>query len=409
MEEKEKRKEKTDPFIAALEKTGIRIATFNIENFGRAKCFKSDSADKFNCLDAVAKIIIDNDIDIIAIQEILHWESLMYLVERLANSRARHLEINRKDSKYKNKSSPGLYSTQTMETCGFVAGDWEGRWAKPETSKRDTNIWRTEQIAEGYAFIWNTDRIELTKNYLGKCFEPRIGYYTKSKALVRPPLIGRFSPKKGAKYEIRLINTHIAWEKPDKEPSAVKNAYKATSDDDREKELQILLENVYYHWDKKQYDVMHNDPNAKLLAAYTFLLGDYNLNLPGANGKSAKMNSRFEKYEIDGLRIATVNGALTTLSKPPTDAEKLKEWRKSPNPQSFLANNYDHFSYNEKKYTENGIQFPNVTTVKAYNIFQNRKSVSDPEATKYEMYKHIVSDHLPVILDLDIRKKRNGG
>ena len=66
------------------EKTGIRIASFNIQKFSANSVrIKSDGETKKD-LDTIGRIIRDNQFDIIAIQEIYHKEALKELLEKIA-------------------------------------------------------------------------------------------------------------------------------------------------------------------------------------------------------------------------------------------------------------------------------------------------------------------------------------
>lgn len=155
-------------------------------------------------------------------------------------------------------------------------------------------------------------------------------------------------------------------------------------------------------WIKKQYDVNRKDRHARPLVPYTFLLGDYNLNLPG-EGEGAKMPESLETYGNGELEIITVNRGLTTLKDNPKDPEEAKKLREDPEREHHLANNYDHFSYDRSKIIRHNIADPEVGVIYA---FENYASAETVEKSKYDLYREKVSDHLPIILDIDIRKKR---
>lgn len=130
-----------------------RIASFNIQKFSLKAAMNSGKKD----LEKIAQIIRDNSIDILAIQEILHPEALQKLLEAIDGITTSIMPANT--------------STRTNQVAGFKTKHWEGRWAAPMPTYGHGS-------AEGYAFIWNTTRIQLVTNYKNKVFEPRIETYT---------------------------------------------------------------------------------------------------------------------------------------------------------------------------------------------------------------------------------------
>lgn len=380
----------------------IKIASFNICNLGRNSVFKwqskldgENSDERGKDIKTIARIIKDNKIDVIAIQEISHPEALKALMEALAMRRVMLIK-KKKDA----TTVKGIYkrSQLTNDIVGYVAGDWEGRWAEPKTShaKGDGGI-GDKSAAEGYAFIWNKKRVDLTKNSKGERFEPRIGFYLKENKLVRPPLVGRFQPKKGY-YEIRLINTHILWQAT----SNMKEANIVDKDKNlREQELRILIENVYVSLANKQYDTEHVDTDAKTLPSYTFLMGDYNMNLPDSNASGNMIPAELITYKKNGMQIVTVNKELTTLKKVPKELEKLADYRNIQTREGHLANNYDHFSYDENRYG-NGVKEPKVHVIEAEKYYEKEETEG---RNRFEIYNSKISDHLPIALTLDVQHK----
>ena len=366
-----------------FEKRGYRIASFNIEKFGENSVEIRVGKSRKD-IDAIAEIIEKNQIDILAIQEISHQSALKALIEKLAGP-AREERLPSK-------------SNLTKETYGYITKTWEGRWAKPASKYSD-------RAAEGYAFLWNRRRIKLVTNYKGEAFEPRIGFNLREGKLVRSPLIGRFMPI-NARYEFRLINMHFAWAKPsniidqDDEDLRSKDGQAL-----REEELQTIFNTVYPSLAKQQYDSNRIDRYARPLSPYTFLLGDYNLNLPSIppKGTGATMRDSLREYECGKLKIVTVNGELTTLKRSPRDPEKAEIFRNDPELQKHLANNYDHFSYDQKRLIDNEVAEPAVFVIPAYEKYQSKGNDSQQQ---FDTYRDKISDHLPIILDIDVREKR---
>ena len=285
------------------------------------------------------------------------------------------------------------------EVFGYRTKHWEGRWAKPKSEYGGL-------ISEGYAFIWNRDRVKLVTNMNGKSFEPRIADFGGYKSLVRPPFIGRFMPINGS-YEFRLINTHIVYATPSKQLDEADDedneaAFMVSLKDYelRQREFETLITTIYNRFSRQQFDITGHDKLARYLVPYTFMLGDYNLNLSNAKGQSVGVLGA-ERENIDG--VVTVNTGLTTLKGKPKDPEKQKSLREDPETDHHLANNYDHVTYNEHTFISHQIEDPQVDIIYAYEIYSHMETAED---SKFDIYKNRVSDHLPIYVEIDIRNRR---
>lgn len=360
-----------------------KILSFNIQKFSR------EAASGKKSMDVIAEIIRNSGADIIAIQEIMHKEALKALLEAIAQ------QYSEEDRMKRNKAFKGIgrYGARTQEIYGYRTKHWEGRWAAPVTAYGGI-------APEGYAFIWNRDRIKLVTNSKDEPFEPRIETFTRKNGLVRPPFIGRFMPIKG-RFEFRLINVHIAFSVPSKMKHEDDDRYKPDLKDQelRENELRSLLDTIYPNLDRKQYDVTGHDKNARLLVQYTFLLGDYNLNLPQSSAKGSKIPDELAVRTSADREIKTVVDALTTLKLKTDDAQEIK--RRQASRDANLANNYDHFSYDIKRLKDHDILEPDVGVVYAFDRFRP----NDSGQTEYDLYREKVSDHLPIFLTIDIHKR----
>ena len=62
----------------------IRIASFNIEKFSRQSVYYTDNSESRKDIDMIAKIIRENNFDIIALQEVFHPEALKCLLRALS-------------------------------------------------------------------------------------------------------------------------------------------------------------------------------------------------------------------------------------------------------------------------------------------------------------------------------------
>ena len=347
----------------------IRIASFNIEKFSRQSVYHTDNSESRKDIDMIAKIIRENNFDIIALQEVFHPEALKCLLRALSYQTPVEISVSRM----------GAY---TAQIAGFKSNEWESRWAKPKSRYSDI-------AAEGYAFIWNTKRIELSKNIKGKTFEPRIVDYGQAFKLVRPPLIARFTPKQSY-YEIRLINTHIIFSAKDENQTWI-NQYGETISsytDLRNFELQTLLKEIYKRFSNMVVDYCSIDKYARNLVPYTFLLGDYNLNLQDV--KHVARPSECLDFDnsigyIKGRKtmlIETVNSEKTTLRKTSRSIDNTlssdiatvqTDVNKSYGAKDYLANNFDHFSFDLERLEEHGIAFPEHGVIWAYENYKDNE------------------------------------
>lgn len=373
----------------------IRIASFNIEKFSRQSVYYAEDSESRKDIEMIAKIIRENNFDIIALQEVFHPEALKCLLRVLSNEIPIDVPVSRMGS-------------YTAQIAGFKSDKWEARWAKPRTKYSD-------MAAEGYAFIWNTKRIELSKNMKGKAFEPRIADYGHASELVRPPLIARFNPLRSY-YEIRLINTHIVFsiKDEDKLRSNQDGELISSSTKLRNLELQILLKGIYKRFSEMVVDYRGIDKYARNLVPYTFLLGDYNLNLQDVHHvarPSECLDFDNSIGYINGRKkmwIETVNSKKTTLRKNslPTDNTSNRDITtvktdvsRSYEAEDYLANNFDHFSFDLDRLDDHDIAFPEHGVICAYENYKD-----DEVNNRFEQYTKKVSDHLPIYLDFNLKK-----
>ena len=309
-----------------------RIGSFNLYKFS----FQSNKeiAKDFNM---IAQIIRKEKFDIIALQEVLNENAVKRLLSELGSN-------------------------------------WDYRWASPEKS-------RTAQQAEGYAFIWNRNTMELswTNKKVSEYSDVTMKYYAEphiynqyridrnagQKALARNPFYGRFRPKNSF-CELRLINTHIRFSADaETEQTAAKM---------RNNELDILLRVLYHNISMKRY--------GNNLPAYTILLGDYNLNLKRKWTKSPYIE--YETVIVDERQIRTVQDQLTSLKQSVDENYSAEENRG-------YANNYDHFSYDENRFKGTYVKTKKIDTV--------RKYCHDDFAA----HRKTISDHVPISLSLNLR------
>ncbi|MBO5081872.1 MAG: hypothetical protein J6C06_04625 [Lachnospiraceae bacterium] len=237
-----------------------------------------------------------------------------------------------------------------------------------------------DEVVNDYAFIWNADKFELAnasecglkRQYAPRIYKQyRIDRQEGQTDLIREPYYARFFPIKGPYIEIRLINTHIRFTKGS---SVAENTPGAVAM--RKNEFNVLTKAIYAKEADKRYG--NNRP------AYTILLGDYNLNLPSSTAGAPYLLEQFTIADGNSSKvIRTVQSSLSTLVKT-NDDEKKDE-------SNAFASNYDHFSYDEKRFSDSYINCERINAIKKY--------YSDD----YEKYSKNISDHVPVMMKFNIR------
>lgn len=294
-----------------------KIGSFNFCNLS----YRSDENIK-KSFENIADIIRREGYDIVALQEIISESALKLLLRYLGNF-------------------------------------WKYTFEVPETR-------RSDRRGEGYAYIWNSRRIDLVKKDDGNFTYPKIWkqYPHTFGEMIRNPYYARFSPCGligGSFFEIRLINTHLIFGK---------------TVDNRKKEFDILVKSIYNNISDRRYG--NNMP------AYTIILGDYNLNLNREYTASPYLT---ETVEIDNgnmiKTVITVQDELTTIKKPVDDGYGNKVC-------DGYANNYDHFSYDS--------EYENVITLRSSKV----EAVEKYYKNDFVKYYREISDHVPVSLDLNL-------
>ena len=311
---------------------------------------------------------------------------------------------------------------------------WEGRWDTPNS--------RSVSAAEGYAFAWRKDSIELTRNREGKVFEPRIlNQYSLNKKvykdlvekysgmnvdvsklpfqerLLRNPYYARFSPSSlpgGTYFEFRVVNTHIMYsaDRQINESEDKEDILRLSDIARRKNEYNILTHAVYPKVSNKDVDYLMGQTNAKYLPSYTLLVGDYNLNLdeyPRIDNPMVEITDGVGKnatYNPDGVkRIRTIQREKTTLKAEkrlevdPLDAVQ-SALLMTHDDRAFYANNYDHITYDE-------VAFSPLNIIDTKRLIWPDKMygdmAKDDPYRPYREYRKNVSDHLPIMIEIDIK------
>lgn len=333
-----------------------RIGSFNLHNIGIG-AFTNDRD-----LEKIASIILDEQLDVVALQEVL-TEGKIFTKDDLPSSITKSNIIS------------------------YLGGpeQWGVEWA----FSGDESIRH-----EGYAFLWNKKRLRLstaqvTKN--GTTFErvytPRM-IQANCNDMKRQPYFARFTPQGlpgGSSFEIRLLCVHTFFGDDNSDDRAV-----------RQKEINTLLTEIYPQvadW---------NFQNA--LPKYTVLLGDYNAELVTDSNRQAVLERnayrRQERIKIPavittdrngdvyseryGVTVKTVQDQLTTLKKK--DDSETGEYS-----DRGYASNYDHFSYDENA-------IGHVIKNRPRRVDAVRKYCGD----NFEEYFKTISDHIPIVMELQI-------
>lgn len=232
-----------------------------------------------------------------------------------------------------------------------------------------------------YAFIWNKNRVKLSeyqKDGITRIYKPhiykqyRIDRSRGQMDLVREPYYARFIPAGGAApfIEIRIINCHIRYSKGSSNSSADDQSLGAIAM--RKNEFDVLSSTLYPKIANKRYG--NNRPS------YTILLGDYNLNMKSSNASSPYLLESIEIQE-ERMQIITTQDKLSTLRNPKGDNQ----------PQGF-ANNYDHFTYDQHRFSDISVQCSTIDTVTQYY------------EGDFERHRKEISDHIPIAMDIVFKK-----
>ena len=294
-----------------------KIGSFNIQNF----TVSSSTKREIN-YEKIAEIIQSEKFDIIALQEVLKRDAVKQLVGILGESK------------------------------------WEFRFDIPETYAGKS---------EGYAYIWNNRRIDIVKDDNNPMIYKRYTshYQYGSQGLARAPYVIRLTPIHVPKAEFRLINTHIAFNK------SANYGEKISTADLRKKEYEILTQDVYRLVSMQRY--------GDNCAAYTFMMGDYNLCL---SGTETKIKDTVEVYMAKNLSLITVQDKKTTLKKSGTAGV-----------DDVYSQDYDHFTFDKCYKEKMRIQEDRIEAVGRY---------CDNDM---ETYRTKISDHVPIKIVIELKTK----
>lgn len=319
----------------------IRVASLNMKNFNSTN---KDIA-------FVAKVLRECRSDIIVLQEVLDQG----VAEVSFNS-----------------SGLGLL----RRTIGT---HWDAtRVSIKERIEDDYPYLKSDKRGEGYAFLWNTQRIELLQDKNDQDILPSLfaDYKPGDKLnwLRRDPGYGRFKIK-NTKVEIRVINVHLISEVPSNENFISKIPIKDKA------ELRISEFDVVAG---KIYKRIHHKRDLNFNSVYTIIIGDYNLNLEGY-GEDLPSIQEVRCYDIFGNHC---DWGFTKMKTVQTDRTTIK------GDYSGFKNNFDHCSFIEDLKHSHAIRKCNRHI---------KLDESDPEEKIKEYYEK-VSDHMPIVVEINYER-----
>lgn len=305
-----------------------RIGSFNLHRFG-------DDPNKD--LDKIAEIILGEDLDVVAFQEVFgRGVGTRRLLEEYVRHRFYKWDIR----------------------CSKENGDFSGS-------------------GEGYAYIWNTRKFKLPESgQEGDLrFEPKVINDMPGSCGVffRPPYYIRLLPCHGGLFELRLINIHIFHGDSKDKISAIER---------RQFEYKMLVQKIYPQ--------INQEPYGNFRSAYTIAMGDYNLSIfrPYIQNRSKAFLSEVYNYSEgrESYQVITMQEQLTTLCKP----DKTDDQEQELSPASNYANNYDHFTYSPETSPFTGVSCHAIDVVSKYC------------GGDFEYYQKNISDHIPVVIEIEI-------
>lgn len=334
-----------------------RIGSFNLHNIGTSAFTNARDLEK------IAEIIKKEHLDVVALQEVLTEGDVF--------------------------TKNDLHSvTAKQNIIKYLGGSehWGFEWAcSGDESNRH----------EGYAFLWNKDRLDLPTAEIvrngqrfKRVYTPRMIKINRQN-MKRQPYFARFTPHGkagGSNFEIRLLCVHTYF---GEDTVADRNI--------RQNELDVLMKDIYPQAADKIYQ------NA--LPSYTILLGDYNAELLTDDNKKAVSERNGYRKSIGVKKPAVMKTDNTgsvyserykvTVKTTQDQLTTLKSKNKDSSDEAFAdrgyASNYDHFSYNEEA-------MGHVIKKKPKRIDAVRKYYGDD----FEGYFKKVSDHIPIVIELQI-------
>ncbi len=327
----------------------IKIGSFNVRNLA-----DGEGRD----IDRIARIINENQLDIVCLQEVLQGGKII-----------KGISLN---------DLSGQAKAYDRSLRRRLTGEWDSEWQEPKLRRGMEQYLGGDKRGEGYAILWRTNRLSLVKDENGDKIRPTI--YTrydtriaKSKlSLIREPLYARFIVG-NRPAELRIISTHIIYGKRD----SAKDILDYGMIEMRKKEFNILAGQIYYRISEMRKDINCTSP-------YTIMMGDYNLNLDMSLCRVVCYDQKGHEVSEDSsfFKVFNLQDEKSTLKKDIPE----------------LANSYDHFTVDIR--TNAQVVENSVSVIDAIHKHVNNANVSEEDA--FNRYRKEVSDHLPIIISINI-------
>jgi hypothetical protein len=273
----------------------------------------------------------------------------------------------------------------------YLSGPWKYDWNKehgrPDISDDDDDRARPMNAVKGLAFLWNSRRFQEYPPNNHAQFPPVRGH------MVRRPFVGCFSPVYGPFCEIRLINIHLC--NPNNSKPVKLGEYAS---------VMALYENIYSDCKEKNNR-----------AAYTLILGDYNIPLKYCHkyeeGRESPVKTflggdncpdektmlirayMYQNAADQGIRpcvFVNCPDEKTTLIKADTYQKAIDRGIRP----CIFANDFDHCSYNEKFFEDRNIKIA-VKRINSVEIYSGNDVIN---------HRKTISDHVPIKIELSLRK-----
>ncbi len=365
----------------------LKVCSFNI-----CKLSKANMSLKKNG-SIIKKIIKEGKYSIIALQEVIDYEGVMLLAKELGPT-------------------------------------WTGAYGRPPKMNYNDPEWKKsgKYATEGYGFLWDESKVicatteildSFGNSYIPKryrSYAPRIinqdsneMIFDRQFNLIRNPYYGRFTPRtaEGTSrlFEIRIINAHIieginttSQELFDSQEYEEEEEVSINEVQLRKKEFRALSNSILPSVDNRIYgrNPLKQTDVKTGLNHYTFLMGDYNLNLKREeNPTVATLAANEEHICLLGAHpreIVTFQENRTTIKKSASSEDVMNN--------KHCLNNYDHFTYDILKVDDLIIEIDNQWDDPIKNYYAN-------EDNPCKKYYEEVSDHLPI--GMKITYGRNSG
>jgi endonuclease/exonuclease/phosphatase family metal-dependent hydrolase len=338
-----------------------RIGSFNVLNLSGNESHKRDDS---KAVVHIAKIIQDNNFDIVAFQELLTPQALNGIVNNLGKGEWEGIHASKPISEI----SAGQ-SVKNSREYGFV-------WKKDRvTLVRDPYIYT--EIEKRIDYIWQNhirmqvDRIKEEPELKGDDFDDESSAKPSSLSivemkrhileafkteLIRPPMVACFRPAGFwgfLKLELRIINTHIIFSGGLKKPLNQRIA-----------EFKQIV--------GKMHTALNTLRFGDFRSVYTIVAGDYNLT-----------PDHLELYEVaedKQFLNECENHIICTVQKLPTT---LKTYDANIQGNNCYSKSYDHFSYDRNRFSKIS------------------NEVSRVDCNDFKKHRMEISDHVPIYIELN--------